>query len=156
MTLPAIAILLAAVGLALIVAEVFLPTHGLVGLLGGGAIVAAVAVCFFINQWLGLALATTVVVAMPVAAGVWVKLWPKTPVGRRMFLPPPPKGAPVQAVVHVGDVGRTVSELRPMGTCEFGQQRVEARSEQGVVAPGRLVRVVAFADGHPTVRPVEV
>lgn len=151
MTLPVLAIIFFAVGLFLILAEVFLPAGGLVGLLGGLAIVAAVAMCFFIQPWIGLALAAGLLVASPFAMGLWFKLWPRTPIGRRLVLAPPAEAAS-GPVVQIGQTGLAVSELRPMGICEFNDQRFEAQSEHGVVAPGSSVRVVALLEGRPVVR----
>jgi len=50
-----------------------------------------------------------------------------------------------------------VSQLRPMGICEFASLqgsslRVEAQSEHGIVEPGTTVRVVALVNNRPTVR----
>jgi membrane-bound ClpP family serine protease len=84
---------------------------------------------------------------------LWVKVWPKTAAGRRMILGPvePNAAAPV---VRVGQAGVTASELRPMGVCDFGAERVEARAERGTIPKGRRVEVIALVDGRPTVRPV--
>jgi membrane-bound ClpP family serine protease len=46
----------------------------------------------------------------------------------------------------------TVSELRPMGWCEFDGQRLEAMSEHGIVPPGTRITVVALVNQRPTVR----
>ena len=44
--------------------------------------------------------------------------------------------------VQIGQTGTTVSELRPMGTCDFAGQRVEAISELGIIPRGQQIRVV--------------
>jgi membrane-bound ClpP family serine protease len=97
-------------------------------------------------------------VAAPFAGAAWMKLWPKTPLGRRLILGParPAQRAGTQAAgaLRVGQTGVVVAELRPNGLCEFGGERVQARSERGVLPAGQRVAVIAVVDGRPTVRPV--
>jgi membrane-bound ClpP family serine protease len=146
-----LALLLLAIGVILLLAEVLLPTHGLVGLAGGGAILCAIFVTSRQNAWAALALLLGLAAATPFVLAAMVKLWPKTPVGRRLTLPPV-QDAPQEAIVRVGQTGVTVSELRPMGWCEFDGRRLEAISEHGIVPPGTNVKVVALANNRPTVR----
>ena len=65
----------------------------------------------------------------------------------------PSVGTPVFAL-RPGQPGVAVSELRPGGVCEFGDQRVPSQSEAGIIRAGTPVRVVAYADGRATVRAV--
>jgi membrane-bound serine protease (ClpP class) len=155
-----LAILLFAAGLVLLLVEFVLPAHGVIGLVGAGAIVAGVGAVSYINQWVGLGLAAALAAGTPFAIALWMKVWPHTPMGRRLILPPPPPSTAdarphVQAVgpVRVGLTGVAVSELRPGGTCEIAGERVGARAELGVIPRGTTVRVIAISDGHPVVRP---
>jgi membrane-bound ClpP family serine protease len=152
-------ILFFAAGVILLIAEVFLPTHGMLGLMGAAGLVAGVVVCFRINQYLGLASAVGLVCLMPFAAALWVKVWPHTYAGKRLILAPPAAGnahapAPAAETMRVGQVGVVVSELRPGGLCEFGGARVEARCERGTIPAGQRVEVVALVDSRPLVRAV--
>ena len=154
MPLPQLAILLFGVGVTLLLGELLLPTHGLLGVLGGGGVAAAIVVCYMIDFWLGTGVFLAATIATPFVGAAAVKLWPKTPVGRRVVLAPPPADAVAVPLVRVGQTGVTVSELRPMGTCEFESGRVEAISELGMIPPGRPVKVVALSGSRPTVRAV--
>ena len=87
MTLTTLVILLLLAGVVLMLAEALLPTQGLLGVVGAVAMLAAVAVSFRIDSRVGFALLAGLVVAAPFAAMAWVKLYPKTPVGRRMIGP---------------------------------------------------------------------
>jgi membrane-bound ClpP family serine protease len=148
----ALVAVLLGVAVALLVAELLLPTHGLLGVAGLAAAVAGIVVCTRLNAWAGLGLTLALVAATPLLWGAWLKVWPKTPVGRRMILTAT-ISQPPEAPVHVGQVGVTVSELRPMGVCELEDgTRVEALSEHGLVPPGTAVRVIAVANNRPTVR----
>ena len=147
----ALAGLLLASGVILLVAETLLPTHGLLAITGGCAAMAAVFIASRENAMVGLALLCVCAVATPFVWTAFVKLWPRTPVGRRLVLqdlaaPPPPPP------VRIGQAGVAISELRPMGTCEFDGMRIEALSEHGIVQAGTNVKVVALVNNRPTVR----
>jgi len=154
MSFADLAILLFGIGIALLVGELLLPTHGLLGILGGGAIASAVVTCYRIDVRLGTIVLVGTAVALPFAGAAAVKIWPKTPVGRRVVLAPPPVDVVVAPLVRVGQSGVTVSELRPMGVCEFESGRIEAIAELGIIPPGRPVRVVNLSGNRPTVRAV--
>jgi membrane-bound ClpP family serine protease len=149
-----LALILIATGVVLLVGETLLPTHGVLGVGGVGCLLAAVFVCSRQNVWVGLALLVGMAAMTPLAWAAFVQIWPKTPVGRRLVLPDvPPAEAP--APVRIGQSGVAISELRPMGMCEFdGGVRLEAISEHGIVPPGATVRVVALTNNRPTVRVV--
>ena len=154
MTPISLAILFFVVAAALLIAEVLLPSHGVLGILAVAAMVAGVVVCYRISHAMGLYVALGLAAAAPFAGALWIKLWPKTPVGRRLILGPvAPGGAPV-AQLPVGTAGVVATELRPMGLCDFNGVRVEARAERGVLPAGSRVKVIAVVDGRPTVRAV--
>ena len=143
--------LLMGIGVILFIAELMLPTHGVLGILGGGAMVWALVVCTKQNAWAGLSLLVAVAAATPLM-WIWVlKIWPRTPMGRRIMLPDP--APPIESLpVRVGQIGTVVNELRPMGTCEFDGTRIESMSEYGIVPAGTSVKVVALANQRPVVR----
>jgi membrane-bound ClpP family serine protease len=67
-----------------------------------------------------------------------------------------PGGAPGSAPgggVAIGARGMALTDLRPIGTCQFGRQRIECLAEGGLIDAGSSVVVVAL-DGIVTkVRP---
>jgi membrane-bound ClpP family serine protease len=151
MTPTTLILLLLLGGVVLLVAEMLLPTQGVLGVFGVVALGAAVVVGFRIDSRAGFGMLVAIVVAAPFAGMLWVKLWPKTSVGRRMILGPVTSGL-TDAGVTVGQTGTSVSELRPMGVCAFGNERVEARAERGTIPAGKPVEVVEIVDRRPTVR----
>jgi membrane-bound ClpP family serine protease len=153
MTPTTLILLLLVGGVVLLVAEMLLPAQGILGVLGAVALAAAVVVGFRVDSRIGFVTFVAIVVATPFAWMLWVKIWPKTPVGRRMILGPVASDL-ADAGVAVGQTGTCVSELRPMGVCAFGNQRIEARAESGTIPAGKPVRVVEIVDRRPTVRAV--
>jgi membrane-bound serine protease (ClpP class) len=75
-------------------------------------------------------------------------------VGRRIILQPLDR-AGKEVLVSVGQTGTAITALRPIGECDFGERRLEAVSELGIIQPGQKVRIVSINDGRPTVRAVE-
>lgn len=151
MTMASLAILAVIVGVVLLVAEALLPTHGVLGVAGIASIAVAIGACFYVNQWIGLSVLVAVVLTSPLVGAAFVKIYPHTPIGRRMVLQPP-ASRPAPPPIHIGQTGVAVSELRPMGECDFGDQRIEVISEYGIIPSGKPVKVVAFNNGRPAVR----
>ncbi|HWP39585.1 MAG TPA: NfeD family protein [Tepidisphaeraceae bacterium] len=144
-------LLLIGAGAALLVGELLLPTHGLLGIAGLLCFGGAIGVCFYINRWLGLIVFCVAVLASPFLASLGLKIWQRTPVGRRIILPPVQASRAASPVIP-GQIGITVTEMRPIGECDFGDVRVEAISELGLIPPGTRVRVVAVENNRPVVR----
>ena len=143
--------LLMLIGVALLVAELLLPSHGILGFASAGCILTAIFVASRQNVWAGLGLLVACAALTPFAWTAFVKIWPKTPVGKRVLLPPVTNDPPA-TLVRVGQAGVTMSELRPIGVCDFDGVRLEAHSEHGIVPPGTAVKVVALVNNRPTVR----
>lgn len=143
----------------LIVGDLFVPSGGILSIVGVGLLVAVVIICFTINRWLGVAVLFSGVVASPFVVAGLLKAWQYTPVGKRMVLAEHLE-EPVHEVVRVGSAGQTLTALRPMGEAEFAVEAgpsvvVQARSEFGSLEPQTPVTVVHFHDGVATVRAAE-
>jgi hypothetical protein len=91
--------------------------------------------------------------ASPLIGSLAIKIYPRTPIGRRMVLQPP-SSTPAPLPIHIGQTGVVASALRPMGECDFGDQRIEVISEQGMIPSGQAVKVVSIVNGRPAVRAV--
>jgi len=144
-------LILIGAGIVLLIGELLLPTHGGLGIAGILALLGAVGVCFYLNRWLGLGVLVAAIIASPFVWNFMIAAWLRTPVGKRIVLAPlESKVSPPP--VKPGDVGVTVSELRPMGEVDFGPLRLEAISELGMIPAGSTVRVVAIREGMPAVR----
>jgi membrane-bound ClpP family serine protease len=107
-------LLLIGIGIAMLVAELLLPTHGILGVIGLIALAAAIGVCFWISEMVGLIVLIGSVVVSPFAVNLAMKIWERSPVGRRMILQPVDSTV-LPAGVRIGQIGVAMSELRPMG-----------------------------------------
>lgn len=157
-----VALVLAAVGLALMFGEFAFPTGGifLVGALTLFA--AAVGVVLYYGSRIE---ATVAVVAF--CAGVpafgWglVQAW-KTLAIRRGLDPDAAGGSITQALPELseldqlkGQTGKTVTPMRPAGTVQFGGRRIDALTEGMMIDPGVWVRCVDVKAGRVIVRRVD-
>lgn len=141
------------VGLVLMLAEILLiPGVGVAGVLGllslGGS-------CFYAFYEYGNVvggIVTAVNVVLVVALLVWIlraKTW------RRMSLETKIDSKAVESsVLTVGDRGRTLTRLAPMGSARFGDYVIEVKAVEGLLDPNIDVEVVLIEDNKIYVRPV--
>jgi membrane-bound serine protease (ClpP class) len=149
-------------GLVLLVAELFLPTGGVLFVLSVSALVVGVAMTFAYDQSTGVLTLIAVFVAIPVLGAVALHYWPKTPLGKRFVLSGPEEDKTVASMPVLleleqlrGRYGRTNSSLRPSGVTEFDGKRVDTMSEGPLIEPGQWVRCIDVKAGKVVVRPVE-
>jgi membrane-bound serine protease (ClpP class) len=135
----AILILLYAVGVFLLLAEIFIPSYGILSVAALGFLITAVVKTFGYGREAGIVAMCACLVLIPVFAYLAIKYWHRTPIGRRISPPNPvftaeDSGVPgVELHELVGQVGRSVSTLRPVGICEFNGRRVTCVAEYGMV-----------------------
>ena len=139
-------------GLALVAAEVYLiPGLNVAGLLGVGALLAAVAAAFVTGGIVGgagtLALAIVAIgglLQFVRQSGAWDRFVLQSDLRRDPVREQQQEG---QRARYLGRSGVAVSPLRPEGVVEVDGERVEARTEGAFVAAGSRVRIVAM-DRH--------
>ena len=142
-------------GLLLMFAEILLiPGIGIAGVLGllslGGS-------CFYAFTQMGTTagvIVTAVNVVLIVALTVWVlraKTWKRLALETNIES----KAVDSESVsVALGDRGKTVTRLAPMGTVRFGEHAVEVKALEGLVDSGTDVEVVLIEDNRIYVRPL--
>ncbi len=143
-----IILVLYAVAVLLLVAEIFIPSHGILTAGGLAFLIAAVVKTFQISTNAGVVATLACVVLLPTAAVIAVKVWPHTPLGR-LISPDNPVLTSRDVGVNVdemesmiGRVGRSISPLRPSGTCDFDGHRFPCVAEMGMIARDMEVQVV--------------
>jgi len=151
--------LLYLVGCVLLIVELFLPAHGLLGMLGLGMLGYGLYESYGKSEAVGLISLVVLAVLLPTGLVVAVKNWHRTPVGRRISPPNPQLTArdrmPIEQLEPlIGRVGRSLTLLRPVGTCLFDGQRVECTAEYGMIERNVEVQAVRLVDRTVSVRPV--
>jgi len=148
------------VGSVLLIAELFLPAHGLIGLLGLGVIVFGLYETFAVTQIGGIISIVLLAILLPTGLITAVKNWHRTPIGRRISPPNPVLGGedrlPTEQLTPLlGLVGKALTPLRPVGTCVFDGQREECSAEQGMIEADTEVQAIRLVDRTVSVRPVD-
>jgi membrane-bound serine protease (ClpP class) len=146
---------------ALLVAEVFVPSGGLISLCALACLAGGLAIFFRFSTtagWVGVAVAAVMIPSLLVMA---YRMFPKTRFGRSATLTPPSRRAgdaiPDAERLRglLGKSGRVLTPLRPVGTCDFSGWRVECVAESGYVDRGKEVTVIRVMGTQLTVREVE-
>ena len=142
----------------LLVAEVFVPSGGIISVCALGCLAGGLSLCFGISRaagWTGIVLSGVII---PLVLYLSYKIFPKTRFGRAVTLEPPDleqgDAVPDKALLDVllGQVGCTQTPLHPVGICVFSGRRLECVAETGYVDQGIVVEVVRVQGTQPTVR----
>ena len=146
---------------ALIIAEVFVPSGGLIGICALACLVGG-AIIFFNHSttagWIGIIIALIMIPTVLVFA---YRIFPKTKFGKSVTLVPPNRHAG-DAIADtpelkklLGEIGIVLTPLRPVGMCEFSGQRVECVAESGYIEKDKKVKVIRVEATQLTVRLIE-
>jgi membrane-bound ClpP family serine protease len=142
----------------LIVAEIFVPSGGLISIAALACLIGGLMIFFKLElRWVGI---VTALVEVPVVLFAAYKIFPKTPFGKSVTLAPPKKqageGVPDTEKLEglLGKVGEVITPLRPVGMVDFDGHRVECVAEGGYVNKGTKVKVIDVESSEVKVRVV--
>jgi len=159
----ALALVLILVGVVLLVAELFVPSFGVLTALGVAAIVVGLALTFLYgDSTTALLTMLAVFLLVPVLMIGAFQVWQRSPLSRKLIKSGPDDDAtmanmPVNVELEQlrGRYGKTVSSLRPSGVVDFDGRRIDVLSEGMLVEPDTWVRCIEVKAGRVIVRPVE-
>lgn len=150
------AVILTLIGLGFVLAEVFFPSLGLLGLIAGTSILGADLLAFDHSHTAGWIFIACQVVLIPTVVWLGFKALPHLSFGRRMLL----EGPVTEPRAGLPDFGRyldrrgvAATDLRPAGTGRFDEERVSVVSVGGMIDRGTPVVVVAVEGAEVRVRP---
>lgn len=156
--------MLIAAALLVMAIDIFVPSGGILVGLAGVSAVAGVVCLFRHSVSAGVMGALTVLVLAPSIAVFGLKIWPSTPIGRRIIgIPTEEEEAKLHAEREaeersrreiIGMTGRVVVDLRPVGMVEILGKRYDAKSETFFVPAGSEVRVTGMEGNELRVRQV--
>jgi membrane-bound serine protease (ClpP class) len=145
----------------LIVAEVFVPSGGLISICALACLVGGIAIFFHYNViagWIGVVIALIMIPAMLVFT---YRIFPKTRFGKSVTLSPPKRrqGDAIPDTDELKDLlgaeGVVLSTLRPVGTVDFSGRRIECVAEGGFVEKGKKVKIISVESTQLKVRVIE-
>lgn len=143
-----------------IAAEMFIPSAGLLGVLATVLVVSGIVMAFLHSLVAGTVALVLTVMSIPVLLMLLVKIWPNTPIGRRIMLKTPrpedvlpetPETGNLQELV--GQRGVATTPMLPSGMIRIGERVLDAVSEGFAVERGQAVKVVAVRFNRLYVQP---
>jgi len=155
MDLLTIAIILFVCGVLLGIAEIFIPSAGILVVLSLSAFIGSIVCAFQKSPAWGITFVLAAPLVMLVAVVKGFKVFPKTPFGRRMILARPDAGEHERAADRgafdeplvptdalVGREGVARADLRPAGWADIDGRRCQVVSVGDFIPVGSRIRVV--------------
>jgi len=146
---------------ALLVAEVFVPSGGLLSVCSFACLAGGIVIFFnysTVAGWIGIIIA---IIMIPTVLILAYRIFPKTRFGKAVTLTPPKRelGDAIPDTDRLkellGQTGVVLSDLRPVGMCDFSGRRVECVAETGYIEKDGKVTVIRVEGTQLTVRMVE-
>ncbi|MCP4379056.1 MAG: hypothetical protein GY794_23140 [bacterium] len=141
--------------------EILTPSFGVLAAGAVATLIAAIWMSFAQATWLGYVMILASFVGGIAYVAILVKLLPKTPIGKRMFLSKAPdatgQGTPEAGTYDemIGKTGTTASLLRPGGMVQIDSKRLPAHAETGMIEKDVPVVVVGADSMNVIVRKAE-
>jgi membrane-bound ClpP family serine protease len=142
----------------LLLMELFIPSGGMLGAAAVAALAGAIIIGFMHSFETGGAILIIVCVAAPIVISIGLRLWPRTPIGRRILNVDPEEDTvrrnEQEALRRrwIGKVGVAKMDLLPSGVIDIAGCRLDAVSIGGVIDRGTAVEVVDVIAGKIQVR----
>jgi membrane-bound serine protease (ClpP class) len=147
-------LLLAGIGFALLLTEMFLP-GGVLGAVGLLSLAAAVVVGYVkFGALTGTTLFAAILIITLIGFSIWMAVFPRTAIGRRLTLGRNlEKGDNLpSSSALVGVEGTALSTLRPSGKALINERRVDVVAEGDFIEAGEPVIVIAAEGARIVVR----
>ncbi|MGE5294391.1 MAG: NfeD family protein [Solirubrobacterales bacterium] len=145
----------------LLMAEVFIPSFGLLIVCSLACLIGGVMIFFqhsAVAGWIGIVVAIVMIPSLLVMA---YRILPRTRFGKRMILAPPvrDRGDAIadtpELTQLIGRTGRVLTTMRPVGMCDFDGRRIECVAENGYLQKDVQVRVIRVEGTQVTVRAMD-
>ena len=145
-------------GFGLVAAEVFFPSAGVLSVLAGLCLVASIVFGFEESSTLGWIASVSALAGLPIVVIFAFRIFPKTPMGRKMIIGGSSWSSEERAAVQhsderlVGQIGQTVSSLRPAGIAIIDGERVDVVTRGEHVEANVSIRVLQFESNRLVVQ----
>ena len=149
--------LLYALGVILLLAEIFIPSGGLLTVAAVVVLIVAVVTTFRHGTTAGVVAIVSCAVVLPAALIGLLKNIHRLPVGKYAAPPNPTARSESETAsvdelkALVGRRGRSLTPLRPVGTCEFDGRRIYCIAEMGMIDKDMPVQGCGLVNGKDLV-----
>lgn len=140
--------------------ELLLPSHGILGVMGLGCMVASIVFVYWAHGEWGFYASLIEPIALGLFLYMGFKLFPHTGIGRRLILNSQLQGEKGYRATSeeweklVGREGVSLTSLRPAGIAQIGDLRVDVVSDGLFIQKGTPIMVVQVEGNRIVVRPV--
>ena len=143
-------------GCVFVIAEVFVPSGGILGFLAASSFVSAIALAFYqVGPRAGFTFVALTVVLLPTSVALAFKWLPHTPLGRRLLLglPSDDEVTPDDGKkVLIGKIGQAKTPMLPSGAVLIDGRTIDAVSQGMAIEAGQDVVVVEVKGNRVVVR----
>ena len=156
-----LSMILIAIGLAVIFLELFVPSAGVLGIVAGICLLAGVIIAFTVNFKTGAITLLVTLFAVPILLAMMVKIWPSTPIGRRILIGRAkaedvlPQGEHYELEHLVGRLGVAKTKMLPSGMVMVDGKKYDAFSSGLPIDSGQTIKIVAIKGNRIMVSPFE-
>lgn len=150
-------IILLVSGLMLIGAEIFVP-GGILGVIGGIALFAAIITGFTAFPDYGEYIAVGIIALIGIVIALWIKFFPKSRIGKKMTVSQDlasSKGTETGLKELLGKEGEAASDLRPAGFAVIENRRVDVVTQGEMISRGERIRVIEIESNRVVVKKTE-
>ena len=145
-------------GLLLVGAEIFVP-GGILGVMGGLALLGAIVAGFIAFPGFGGWIAFSIVFLVGIAMYLWIRIFPHTSIGKKMTVSSNMatfKATQTGLAELEGKEGTSLSELRPAGFARIEGKRVDVVTQGEMISKGTAIRVVDVESNRVVVKAIDV
>lgn len=135
--------------------EFFIPSGGVLGIFAAAALVAAIIIAFTHSLTLGVGTLAIGGLLVPSLFSVLIRVWPRTPVGKRMLNSPIVQDRSSESNPLLHQVGIAKTDLLPNGSIIVNGRRLDAVSPGFAVDRGAVVEIYSVDGGRIHVRPTD-
>ncbi|MCH2181056.1 MAG: hypothetical protein MK108_03540 [Mariniblastus sp.] len=154
-------IVLVVIGMFVLLLELFVPSAGMLGIAAIVLLLVGIIVGFTSSFGLGVTLMACTLLAVLLLFAVMVKVWPHTPIGRRILITP--VDSPDDVLPHseyldeihqsIGKLGRAQTKMLPSGIVLIDGKKFDALSDGLPIEQGQAIKVVAIKGNRILVQP---
>jgi membrane-bound serine protease (ClpP class) len=155
-------VLLLLLGMVFVILELFIPSSGILSLLAAGSVIASIYVGFLHGMWYGVASLALAIVVVPVFLAIAIQLWPRTPIGRLIFMQPATEDEVLpqdeeyrERHTLLGKFGIAKTKMLPSGAVVVEGRTYDAVSRGNPIEPGETVRVISVSGNRVVVAPAD-
>jgi membrane-bound serine protease (ClpP class) len=149
-------------GMGFVILELFIPSSGILSVLAGASVIASIYVGFMQGARFGVASLVMAIVVVPIFLAIAVHFWPKTPIGRLIFMQPateeevlPQDAEYRERQMLLGKYGIAKTKMLPSGAVVIEGRTYDAVSRGNPIEPGDTVRVVSVGGNRIVVAPAD-